>query len=207
MTEDDSDDSLLPLPIEPIDPVDTTAVEGKKPVIKVRKGEKRDLVKEAEIAIAKEEKKKAQKKKKFGPIAKTITGVALFIALIVFWGFQKPMGTPRYGVCRTFIELQLPYPETLQINTAEESALAVRIYFSHIDAFGSSRLNMIECEYKTDPRLGLILAEVHINRQPIPQEELTMFNFTVGFILANPPDLTLPRFRDGSLNSLKIDYY
>jgi hypothetical protein len=207
MTEDDSDDSLLPLPIEPIDPVDTTNVEGKKPVIKARKGEKRDLVKEAEIAVAKDEKKKAQKKKRFGTKSKVALGVFSVIGIILYYGMQPIIGTPRYGVCRTFIELQLPYPETLQINTAEESALAVRIYFSHIDAFGSSRLNMIECEYKTDPRLGLILAAVHINRQPIPQEELTMFNFTVSYILANPPDLRLPRFRDGSLNSLKIDYY
>lgn len=204
MTDGDNDDELLPPPIEP---VDTSAIEGKKPKVKKREKIKRDLVKEADIAIDKDNKKKAQKKKNVGRRNMILAGAALVVALIVWVGLQPIVGTPRYGVCRTFIELQLPYPETLQINVVEESALAVRVYFSHIDAFGSSRLNMIECEYKTDPRLGLVLSTVHLNRTQMPKEMVDMFNYTVPYVLANPPDLRLPRFRSDSLADLKIDYY
>lgn len=204
MTDGDNDDELLPPPIEP---VDTSAIEGKKPKPKKREKIKRDLVKEADIAIEKDNRKQTLKKKNRSKRKLIFAGVGVLFSLIMYVGFQPLVGTPRYGVCRTFIELQLPYPETLQINVVEESALAVRVYFSHIDAFGSSRLNMIECEYKTDPRLGLVLSTVHLNRSQMPKEMVEMFNYTVPYVLANPPDLRLPRFRSDSLADLKIDYY
>lgn len=205
MTDGENDDEPLLPP--PIDPVDTTEIEGKKPPPKKREKIKRDLVKEADLAVEKADRKLAQKKKRSRKRKQIMAVVAVLFALIMYVGLQPIVGTPRYGVCRTFIELQLPYPETLQINVVEESALAVRVYFSHIDAFGSSRLNMIECEYKTDPRLGLVLSSVYVNRVQMPKETVDMFNYTVPYVLANPPDLRLPRFRSDSLADLKIDYY
>lgn len=201
---DNEDEPLLP---PPIDPVDTTAIEGKKPQPKKREKIKRDLVKEADLAIEKENRKQAQKKKRNSTRNKIIAGVLVFLGLVLYVGLQPLVGTPRYGVCRTFIELQLPYPETLQVNVVEESPLAVRVYFSHIDAFGSSRLNMIECEYRTDQRRGLVLSSVYLNRVEMPKDMVEMFNYTVPYVLANPPDLRLPRFRSDSLADLKIDYY
>lgn len=205
MTDGETEDEPLLPP--PIDPVDTTEIEGKKPPPKKREKVKRDLVKEADIAIEKENRKIAQKKKRGSTRNKIIAGVVVLFGLIMYIGLQPIVGTPRYGVCRTFIELQLPYPETLQINVVEESPLAVRVYFSHIDAFGSSRLNMIECEYRTDQRLGLVLSSVHLNRVEMPKDMVDMFNYTVPYVLANPPDLRMPRFRSDSLSDLKIDYY
>lgn len=205
MTDGENEDEPLLPP--PIDPVDATEIEGKKPKPKKREKIKRDLVKEADLAVEKDNQKKAQKKKRSSNRKKIFAGVAVLLGLIIYVGLQPLVGTPRYGVCRTFIELQLPYPETLQVNVVEESALAVRVYFSHIDAFGSSRLNMIECEYKTDRNLGLVLSSVYLNRVEMPKEMVTMFNYTVPFVLANPPDLRLPRFRSDSLMDLKIDYY
>ena len=205
MTDGETDDEPLLPP--PIDPVDTTAIEGKKPQPKKRQKIERDLVKEADLAIEKANRKEAQKKKRVGTGKKIAAGVLVLIGLVVYVGLQPIIGTPRYGVCRTFIELQLPYPETLQINVVEESPLAVRVYFSHIDAFGSSRLNMIECEYRTDQKLGLVLSSVYVNRVAMPKEMVDMFNYTVPFVLANPPDLRMPRFRSDSLSDLKIDYY
>jgi hypothetical protein len=205
MTDGETEDEPLLPP--PIDPVDTTEIEGKKPPPKKREKIKRDLVKEADLAVEKADKKEALKKKRRSNRNKILAGVVVVLGLILYVGLQPLVGTPRYGVCRTFIELQLPYPETLQINVVEESALAVRVYFSHIDAFGSSRLNMIECEYKTDQRLGLVLSSVYVNRVQMPKETVEMFNYTVPYVLANPPDLRLPRFRSDSLSDLKIDYY
>ncbi|MBU0858314.1 MAG: hypothetical protein KJ667_00095 [Alphaproteobacteria bacterium] len=152
-------------------------------------------------------KKPKKKKPRIGTKTKIALGVGGFFALIFWWAMQPLVGSPRYGVCKTFVELQLRYPGTLQINVAEESALAVRVYYSHIDAFGSSQLNMIECEFRTDPRRGPILDAVMVNREELPQDQIDKFNYTVPYIMQNPPDLTLPRFRSDSLNDLKIDYH
>lgn len=190
---------------EGADELATVDAERKKPTMKRRRKKvQRDLVKEADKAIATEAEKK---KRRRSTRRKFAAGVVLLIVAILYYGLQPLKGTVRYGVCRTFIELKIPYPSTLQVNVVEESAQAVRIYYSHIDAFGSSRLNMIECEYGIDPQRGLILSTVSINRQVVDAEEVKSFNFSVPYILANPPDLRLPRFRSSSLADLKIDYY
>lgn len=151
--------------------------------------------------------KPAKKKRKPMSTAKKIVlGVVAFLSLIIFYGLQPLVGTPRYGACRTFIELQLPYPGTLQINYVDESATAVRVYYAYIDAFGSSKMNMIECEFRNDPRHGLVFSNVMVNRQPVAREQIDSFNATMSYVLQNPPDLRLPKFRSDSLRDLKIDY-
>jgi hypothetical protein len=145
-------------------------------------------------------------KKKMRMRTKVALSVIGVLSVLIWFGMQPIVGTIRYGICKTFIELQIPYPPTLQINTVEEYEQAVRIYFSHIDAFGSSRLNMIECSFRPDPRTGLALERVRLNREDLPEEDLKSFNLTIPFIIQNPPDLRLPVFKGEDLMHLKIDY-
>lgn len=157
----------------------------------------------AQRATALQEQRRKKKKNR-----KVIAGVVLgFFALIIFYGMQPLQGSIRYGICRTFIELQLPYPHTLQVNALEESHMTVRVYYSHIDSFGSSKLNMMECEFRNDPKRGLVLDAARANRNDMGKPTIAAFNATIPFILQNPPSLVIPRLRSDSLADLKIDYY
>ena len=151
--------------------------------------------------------RKKKKKSRFGTKAKIAAGIVALLTVIIFYGMQPIVGSIRFGICRTYVELDVRYPTTLQINLVEESHMTVRMYYSHIDAFGSSNLNMAECEFKTDPRRGLVLHSVRINREDVDREKLADFNYSIPYIMQNPPDLRLPHFRTDALIDLKIDYY
>lgn len=102
--------------------------------------------------------KKLQKKKRFKKIA-ILSGV-LFFCYIVYWGLAPFQGTVGFAVCKTFLELNLSYPSTLRIS--EVNYLrdgSIRLWFTHIDAFGSYRMEPFQCFYKPDEATGAILLE------------------------------------------------
>lgn len=150
--------------------------------------------------------KKKKSGKKLSTKKKVALGVVVVLALLVFVGLQPLKGTIRFGICKTFIELHIPYPPTLQINAVEEYELAARVYFSYIDPFGSSRLNVIECSFRPDPRTTYALQSVRLNRADMPQSVIDGFNPSIPYIIQHPPDLRLPVFKGKDLVNLKIDY-
>lgn len=140
--------------------------------------------------------KKTKPKKKKSIKKMVFLGVVGFISLILWWGFQPFRGTIEYGVCKVFAELKVSYPSTFQTLFIQNFDQSVRIYYSHLDGYGQSRSEFIECSFRPDPNTGFAIESVKINRTAISQDEIENFNRTIPAILANPPDLVLPSYED-----------
>lgn len=140
--------------------------------------------------------KKKDKKQKIKIIKRSIMGFVAFVALLMWWGMQPIRGTIQYGVCKTFIELRLRYPQTFRLSTLTNFDQSLRLYFTYIDAYGEKKMDFVECTFRPDPETGFVLDSVAYNRTYIPEDEIAMFNKTIPGILAFPPDLTIPRQED-----------
>ncbi len=89
--------------------------------------------------------------------------VLLSIILITFQSLSPRKGNILYGMCSKFLELQLPFPDTIEHKDIELYRRAVRINYTHLDGFGEYRLEMIECSFVQDPVEGVQLDKVLFN--------------------------------------------
>lgn len=159
------------------------------------------------MAIRTAEPNKAKKKKKL-PFKQRMKRYALYgvigiVALITLMVFFPYYGTMNYGICRTFVELQEPYPPSIQFTHAVDDTASnlVTIYYKRVDPFGLESLNVIQCVFKTDengyalspPQLSKI--DINGKKREYPQEAKEIvenFNKGIPGIMDNPPDLIMP---------------
>lgn len=119
-------------------------------------------------------------------------GMALLILILTIYSCQPKDGSMAFGICSTFLELQTPYPHTLNYTDIEGSRTAVRIYFTNIDPFGEFKQEMIECTFGPDEAMGMKLTQVTRNRRPVDAALVRKFNITLPTIMASDPYLVLP---------------
>ncbi len=132
------------------------------------------------------------------PFKRYVIGIgAVLFAFIITLMLMPPYGTIRFGLCKSFVELNDPYPQFLEWVTAQESGMAVIIDYNRTDAFGQRTLNQIRCFFKEDPKKGLLLDRVNINGDnEFPQEGkdyVDRFNMGVLSLLQNQPSVIRPR--------------
>lgn len=147
--------------------------------------------------------KKARKRKKLKKIAIGVLAVFIFL----FWYGSQPLKAGReYGVCRTFVELNIPYPTTFKITEFDKYGPSLRLFFTYTDEFGATRSQMIECLIKPDPVKGLVAEKISIDREPIPEQKLADFNASIPGILQTEMDLRVPRpVKKDDFTALKRD--
>lgn len=120
----------------------------------------------------------------------------LVIALIIL-SLIPPYGTMKYGLCKTFVELNDPYPKFLEWVGASESDTGAIIDYNRIDAFGQRTLNQIRCKFDTNAAGQLKLIKVNINgKNEYPQETqpyLDRFNTGIPALYNDQPSLVMPR--------------
>lgn len=127
------------------------------------------------------------------------------------WGlyylFAPFTGGLSYGICKTYLELNVPYPQTLLLSEVVVTRNgSVRIWYTHIDAFGSYRLDSFQCTFAVDEQTkASYIAEVKIGKMNIDPIEVERFNVSIPYLVANPPDLTLPVPIPDSLESIEFD--
>lgn len=138
-------------------------------------------------------------------IRNIVLGVGAVIIFLLWFGMQPLRAGINYGICRSYVEKIIPYPKTFKITqyyeiTRENSILrrrtsgsTIRIFYTHIDPYGGTRSDMIECRGEVDPVNGYNMAEIKINRKGIDEEALAKFNETIPGILAGKPNLIIPR--------------
>jgi hypothetical protein len=146
-----------------------------------------------------------------GIIYGSIIVVILFIITTTVQSCMPRKGNILYGICGEFLNLQIPYPHTINKTQVEfYGGRAVRIYYTHIDPFGEYRLENIECAFKQDPEKGLVVETIYFDevndvtkktrvpgkgkRYEVTRENLDNFNETLSpWAIANSePDLTIP---------------
>ncbi len=149
-------------------------------------------------------------KKKWTKGQKIGLGVGIFIAFIVFLFTFPNYGTIKYGICKTFIELQEPYPQSIQIINAYEEIDyndSVTISYKKIDPFGLEALNDIQCFFETNNQ-HVILKRVDINgkKKIYPQESeeiIRRFNLGLQAIINHPPNLVMPYTTTDDIKSFR----
>ena len=161
---------------------------------------------EIEAALAKSklaaaEKAKRKKMFKWGSI---LIGGGLFIWLVKFL-FTPFTAGMTYGVCKTFLELNVRFPQELRISTVDDLGQSVRIWYTQVDAFGEYRMESIHCYFRSDEKMGAAVSKITINRREVDPEKIDRFNNILPVVLANPGDLTIPYPLPDSLGNLQIN--
>ena len=129
---------------------------------------------------------KLQRKKyiKYGSI-----GGALLIVLLMIFSCEGSKGPMEYGVCSTYLEMNTPYPHTLQYTGVEGSRTSIRIYYTSIDPFGQYKLEMIECKFNPGK---WEVTEILKNRRPVDPAEVKKFNRILPALVTSELYLELP---------------
>ncbi len=152
-------------------------------------------------------KEKRAKEKKQRLKQGLIFGFLGLFGWLLYYLFAPFQGGISYGICKTYLELNIPYPQTLLLSEVVITrGGSVRIWFTHIDAFGSYRLDSFQCTFAVDEQTkASYLAEVKIGKLNIDPIEVERFNVSIPYLVANPPDLTLPVPIPDSLQSIEFD--
>lgn len=161
---------------------------------------------EIEQALAQSKLAKAEraKKRKIFKLGGAIAGIA-FLSWAGYYLFKPFEAGMTYGICKTFLELRMQYPQELRVSTVDDMGMSVRIWYTQIDAFGEYRMENIHCFFRADDVMGAALEKVSVNRRELPPKVVEDFNKIIPVVLENPPDLTIPYPLPDSLESLQID--
>lgn len=149
-------------------------------------------------------------KKKMSRGKKISIGVGCFFLSILILAFFPNYGTIKYGICKTFIELQEPYPQSVQIINAYEEIDyndSVTISYKKVDPFGLEALNDIQCFFETNGN-HILLKRVDINgkKKIYPQESeevIRRFNLGLQAIVDHPPNLVMPYITSTDIKSYR----
>ena len=145
-----------------------------------------------------------------GIISSAVIFSLLFIILLILQSCTPKKGNILYGMCGEFLKMQVTFPLTITQREIEMYSNGVRIYFTHIDAFGGYQLEMTECIFRQDPQAGVQLDRVYFNymkdityRERVPgkgrlyqvqQKYIDIFNKSKSpaAIILNEPNLEIP---------------
>lgn len=181
---------------------------------KALKKEIEDTVKSTEDQIndAIEQGETAQKKKALKKKHLKLGGAGAVVAILgyfIYGLFQPYQGSMAYGMCKVFLEQNVTYPTTLQINQVEELNNWVRLWHTQIDGFGAYRMEPIQCYFRPDPVTKSALDKVYLGdparKREVDPKKVEEFNQSIPYLLDNPPDLTLPARLPDNLRNLKFD--
>ena len=149
------------------------------------------------------EEKKARNKKIF---RYSILGFVFFLFFAAYdYLFSPYEGTMTFGICKTYLELNVRFPQDLKYSTVDDLGSSVRIWYTQIDAFGEYRLENIQCYFRADEVYGAAVERITINRREVPTEKVEAFNAIMPTVLSAPLDLTIPFPLPDSLEGLQFD--
>lgn len=154
-----------------------------------------DLTK-SQAKAAKPKRRKMSWKKRIG-----LTFMVL-IPLIIWYGFQPVfiVGSPLFGLCRTYIELIVPFPDRIQyVDLVDNFDGKVNVDYIYTDGFGEHLYTQATCTFKPDEESGNpVMTSFRYRRgggdrvyrfNAEKQAAIDAFNKTIPMILADPPDL------------------
>ncbi len=90
-----------------------------------------------------------KRKQRMNVLKLAIAGVVLcLLGWFVYYLFAPYKGGKPYGICRTFLEMNVQFPQDLRLSSMEKFEDSIRIWFLQVDAFGEYRMENIQCYYK-----------------------------------------------------------
>jgi len=100
---------------------------------------------------------------KAGKITAGVTIGLFIVTLMIVKACEPAKAGILYPICSSFAEQNVPFPETIKYNVVEQYSQSIRLYYSHIDAFGQFLTEYLECSFANDPEKGLLLKAVVYN--------------------------------------------
>jgi len=135
-----------------------------------------------------------------------------FLAVIgagayLYYDMNRPAtGSWRYGVCRTFVELETRYPHTINVTQVVEDARYAEIYVSFINAHGVRPTRVYKCNYKQTETGQILVDDIYVDFDRISDEKIDLFNKMVPFLIESKDiDTTLPNWEGMSIEALRPD--
>lgn len=119
-------------------------------------------------------------------------GVVLLLVVLLFFGCQPKEGPISFGICSVFLEMDTPYPQTLNYTDLEGSPTSVRIYYTSVDPFGEYKREMIECSFGPNKTGGMKVTKIERNRRPVEQSKVDEFNKILPSVMASNPYRIMP---------------
>lgn len=167
--------------------------------------EKQEILKQTIIeddtpkeTLAEKLKKKKKKQKKKLIIRYSILGFVAFIAYGIYWLFKPFKAGPDYGICRTFIELTVSYPDTVKVKDFSYTRDgSMRLWYTHIDAFGEYRMEEFRCWFAYD-EFGVVskVNAIKMGKINMEPERVANLNSALPYFHANPVLLIWPYIPD-----------
>lgn len=161
-------------------------------------------------AIKQQRALKKKKLRKWGIIG----AIVLVLGYGIYLLFIPYKGGMTFGVCKTFLEQQLAYPERARLSNVEDMGALIRIWYTQVDSFGEYRMESLSCTYraandadmkKYGTPLPFVLSKAVIGRRDIDAGVVEKFNYGIPAIVSSDLDLTLPSPLPDSLRDLQTD--
>ena len=171
---------------------------------------KQTIIKEenpkSSIAEKLKEKNKIKKKKRNKRI---IIFIILALFSYVFWWATKPFkASAKYGICRSLLELYVPYPHTIyvsEIKPLRDGSL--KLWYTHIDAFGEYRMEEFQCKISNNSETGALeISEIKMHKVYLEPEKVKHLSYSLLYFAENPIILNWPAPLPDSLNDLHFDF-
>jgi hypothetical protein len=100
------------------------------------------------VRDAEKNKEVDEKRRKKRRLILGVGGSVAFVLLLLWYGTMPLKGPIQYGICRTILELDLKFPQTIKMTYVETFDKSLRMYYTYTDAFGSIRSEMLECDFR-----------------------------------------------------------
>ncbi len=151
-------------------------------------------------------KRKLLKKKQRNKIIMILVAMLLF-SYVIWWGIKPFKASAEYGICRSLLELQVPYPHTIHVSELKfQRNGGMKLWYSYIDAFGEYRLEDFICKLQQNPETGYLeIAELKMHKIYLDPEKIKFLNNAMPYFAENPVILNWPRPLPNSLNDLHFD--
>lgn len=160
----------------------------------------------ASLADKLKEQKKAKSKK---TIKRVIIVGFLLLFGYAFWFLMKPYkATATYGICRSLLELYVPYPNTIYVSELKpQRDGSIKLWFTHTGAFGEYRMESFQCKLVNNPETGVLeLTALKLHKVQISAERVKYLNNALPYFAENPLVLNWPIQLPDSLSDLHFDF-
>jgi hypothetical protein len=149
-------------------------------------------------------KEKKQKQKKMFKWSGYAAGAGL-VGYIIYWLFAPISGGIWYSLCKTYLELNVRYPQYLTYSTVDWFDDSIRIWFTQLDGFGQFRMEPIQCFFKEDQTMGYAISRITISRREVDPQKVEAFNKSSYVFLSFPPNDNMPAPLPDSLEGLQFE--
>lgn len=149
-----------------------------------------DVIVGAKIKIAEKTKKRRFRRNMIlGSV-----GFIVFISMAIYFLSPASKAPFQFGVCKVFLEMKVPYPDTLRFHMYYYSGNIVKTGYTYRDNFGHIRYKNAECMFEFEPVFKLTKVNIDYDQIVYEPEDLESFNASIPAFRNFEMDLTPPRF-------------